>query len=213
MLRLARADNKTIVMLVQKGFPIEEPIDDVGSTILHLAVQYHNGDLTQQLLNMGASIRTVDKQRRSVLHKACRSGNAAGLQMLTDFSRNAHGEEVLQELLDMRNVGLSTPLMSAIESGDPNVVQLCLNLGMSPYAVNIMGESCLEYAMKENGPKGKQVFQLISTAVGNSESEALIEQQREQVTQLAGPCTRDFIDEMQYLRHQRSNNGNTEMTD
>ena len=45
-------------------------------------------------------------------------------------------------------MGMITPLMMAIESGDPLTVQTALVAGMSPLAVNNMGESCLELAQR-----------------------------------------------------------------
>ena len=110
-----------------------------------------------------------------------------------------NGGTVDQELLESRNMGMITPLMMAIESGDPITVQTALALGMSPLAVNNMGESCLEMARRGLGkPGGSTVLNSIMTAIGDRE--AATDVQREQMAQLAGPIVREFIDEMDNLR-------------
>ena len=74
---------------------------------------------------------------------ACRAGNLQNFKLLVE---KMHADGVLKELKDRTaGSGLVTPLMNAIQTGDPNMVYECLKIGMKAEARDSQGKSCLEY--------------------------------------------------------------------
>ena len=64
----------------------------------------------------------------------------------------------------MRNLGGAIPLISAVQSGNKKVVEICLNEGMNPFAIDLQGNTALEYAYQFTSVGGQDMRDLIKDA-------------------------------------------------
>ena len=97
-----------------------------------------------------------DKIGRTALHFACRAGK------LDIFSALIAHEDTDIDAVTKAGV---TPLMMAIESGNIELVALCLNTNLNPFLRDALGRTAMDYAAPFRDVMGYDMRQLIQTAV------------------------------------------------
>ena len=116
-------------------------------------------EVLEMLLSHNASLTATDSFGRTVLHHCCRSGNLANVRLLLDRITDT-------SLYEARSNGGVTPLMSAIQSGNPYIVGHCLNKSFNPFQRDYMGKTCRDYARPfSQVGGGHKVETLITTAM------------------------------------------------
>lgn len=95
-----------------------------------------NPEMLQVLLEKGPNLDLTDKFGRSALHYACKAGNLETLKILVE-----------QEEIEVNCVtnGGKTPLMMAVEFGDPELVRTCLNMSAAPFIKDVLGQTAKDY--------------------------------------------------------------------
>ena len=101
-------------------------------------------EILEIIFGFSPNLNARDSMGRTPLHLICSSGKIENFQLLV--SKILEGEQ--RHLLFARSVGGITPLMSAINSGRPELVEQCLAIGMCPHTSDFLGNSCLVHAQK-----------------------------------------------------------------
>eukprot|EP00353_Schmidingerella_taraikaensis_P016520 CAMPEP_0185602980 /NCGR_PEP_ID=MMETSP0436-20130131/2127_1 /TAXON_ID=626734 ORGANISM="Favella taraikaensis, Strain Fe Narragansett Bay" /NCGR_SAMPLE_ID=MMETSP0436 /ASSEMBLY_ACC=CAM_ASM_000390 /LENGTH=153 /DNA_ID=CAMNT_0028233307 /DNA_START=54 /DNA_END=515 /DNA_ORIENTATION=+ len=149
---ITQGNVQMITPMVQGGYPIEEPLMEPGITILMHVSALCGEQAVQQILALQPDVNTRDAIGRSALHYACRSGNA-------DTFRALVGVEEC-EIDAITNAGVS-PLMCAVDSGNIELVVLCLNEKLNPFLKDALDRSALDYARHFNNVQGHNMRELI----------------------------------------------------
>ena len=68
-------DMATVIDLVGRGYPIDQPIINCGITILMHVATHCNAECTRQILTLSPDANARDSIGRTALHFACRAGN------------------------------------------------------------------------------------------------------------------------------------------
>ena len=139
---LRRNDVALVQLLVDAGADVNAPGLD-GYTPLHRAAELTGGDIVTVLLLAGAdpNVFTTDGRDYGPLHLAAHRNNIEAIEALV-----AGGVPV-----DQRTPVLEgTPLHYAAFAGDTEVIQLLLNLGADPQALQVEGFTALKVA-QDNG--------------------------------------------------------------
>ena len=134
--------------IVQHGFPIDDPIMDVGINLLMLVSAECSADQLNEILTLSPNINARDAVGRTALHFACRAGNMdtfAILVALDDIDVDA-----------VTNSGV-TPLMMAVESGQIQLVAEGLNGNLNPFMRDGTDRAALDYAQKYKGNLGNDL--------------------------------------------------------
>ena len=87
-------------------------------------------EIIQTLIDLGANKHSRDSAGRTALHYACRAGSLQNLEKLIETFQQESEDFTLFEA---RSLGGITPLMSAIQSGNPYIVGHCLNRSFNPF--------------------------------------------------------------------------------
>ena len=131
--------------IVQHGFPIDDPIMDVGCNLLMLVAAECNGDQLRQILTLDPNVNTKDAVGRTALHYACRAGNLDTFKVLVEI------EDIDVDAVTTSGV---TPLMMAVESGKIQLVAEGLNNNLNPFLRDGLDRAPLDYAQKYKGNLG-----------------------------------------------------------
>ena len=91
------------------------------------------------ILEHSPDVTLRDGSGRTVLHQACRTGHLEIVNLLL-----AVGE--IEKLADARSCGGTTPLLEAVQAGEPRVVATCLNSPMNPFHQDRLGKSAADYS-------------------------------------------------------------------
>ena len=104
---------------------------------MHIAA-IGNTDGMRQVLELGPDINARDKLGRAAIHHACKRGNVATFQVLLEAGDMCDVDAA-------SNAGV-TPLMCAIESGNIELVILCLKEQLNPFLKDALDRDALDYA-------------------------------------------------------------------
>ena len=105
-------------------------------------------------MEFSPQVNVTDQSGRTALHFACR---AANIEVARALMEHEDAE------IDCQTNGGVTPLMLAVESGNPMMVVECLNHTCSPFAVNALGERAEELAKKFEFVEGENnIYNLIT---------------------------------------------------
>ena len=120
------------IIAAEGGLHIDAPVAHIGgmNATMHAAAVAGN-TVMNALLEKGPNLTIKDSTGRTALHYACRAGNHKTVRILLERSP--------AEVKEMTTNGGITPLMSAVQSGDINVVQQCLAAGCDPNAQDLLG--------------------------------------------------------------------------
>ena len=140
------------------GLPIDSPMSQIGgmTALMHMAAVSGSTIMTQ-MLERNPNLGKRDSTGRTALHYACRAGNHKTVRILLGVCP--------AELREQPTNGGITPLMSAVQSGDITVVQLCLQAGCDPSAVDMLGQNVLFYARAFKDVDGVNMSHIIQKAI------------------------------------------------
>ena len=135
------------------GIPIDAPIAQIGgmTSLMHSAAVSGN-TVMNAIIQKGPAIGKRDTTGRNALHYSCRAGN----QKTTKILLEAMSEEEKEQATN----GGITPLMSAVQSGDVNVVQMLLAAGCDPTKQDLLGQSVLFYARAFKDVNGQNMSEI-----------------------------------------------------
>ena len=120
------------ILGAEQGLTIDAPVSHIGgmTATMHASAVAGN-TVMQALLERGPDLARQDSTGRTALHYACRAGNHKTVRILLGM--------VSAEVRELRTNGGITPLMSAVQSGDIDVVNQCLTAGCNPLAEDLLG--------------------------------------------------------------------------
>ena len=146
------------ILGAEGGLTIDAPVAHIGgmTATMHASAVAGNTVMTA-LLEKGPDLAKQDSTGRSALHYACRAGNHKTVRILLD--------KVNAETRELRTSGGITPLMSAVQSGDIDVVQQCLQAGCNPLAEDLLGQSTLFYARAFRDVNGQNMSEIIQKVI------------------------------------------------
>ena len=151
-----RKDMQPVINIVNKGYPVNEPILYGGVTILmHISGTCTSTEL-DQVMELNPDLNAKDSLGRSALHFACRAGK------IDTFNNLAEREDT--EIDAVTNAGV-TPLMMAIESGDIELVAACLNNNLNPFLRDAIDRTAIDYAVHYRDVLGHDMRKLIQIAM------------------------------------------------
>ena len=113
-------------------------------------------DCVRQILNLNPDVNARDEIGRTALHFACRAGKEDNFDVLLDC------EEIDIDAVTQAGV---TPLMTAVESGDIQLVAKCLNERLNPFLRDALDRTALEYAQHFRDVLGHDMRSLIEVAM------------------------------------------------
>lgn len=141
-------------MKILQVYPIDEPlIPTLNLTpLLYAAHANKTNWVMYAILEKGPDLYFADKSGRTALHHCCRSGNLRTFNFLKQKYREAEQQDDTGKTsaFERRTNGGLTPLMCAIQSGEAYLVEECLNSGLNPFAVDYLGQSCMDYTNRNN---------------------------------------------------------------
>ena len=135
---IIQGDLRTIEELSQNGFDLEEPIDTLYTPLQFAAMHAPDVQPLLCLLKYGANLGAKTKCGRNVVHLVVR---IARIDMLYQLAMPLQSNNLLH-LLHERSGGGRTPLMDAIDSGEPSAIEYCLEAGMNGQDEDYLGVSC-----------------------------------------------------------------------
>ena len=142
--------------IVQSGFPVDDPIIDCGITILMHVAATCDAQQLRQILTLRPQVNARDDIGRTALHFACRAGKEENFDVLME------SEDI--DFDAVTNAGV-TPLMTAVESGDIQLVAKCLNERLNPFLKDALDRTAFDYAQHFRDVLGHDMRQLIETAM------------------------------------------------
>ncbi len=123
--------------------PINDPITDTGMTTFAFACsQTQNAEILQAIVNLNPDWNSRDTTDRTPLHLAAIKQNIPCIDIFAMVNQQAPG--LVQ--INAQSRGRETPLMSAVRSGNLEVVAKLLNLTANPFVLNGMGQSAIDIA-------------------------------------------------------------------
>ena len=138
--------------IVQSGFPVDDPIIDCGITILMHVAATCDAQQLRQILTLRPQVNARDDIGRTALHFACRAGKEENFDVLME------SEDI--DFDAVTNAGV-TPLMTAVESGDIQLVAKCLNERLNPFLKDALDRTAFDYAQHFRDVLGHDMRQLI----------------------------------------------------
>lgn len=105
-----------------------------GRTALHRAVAAGHHDVATLRLERGASLHSLDRDRKTPLHAACEKGDRTAVALLLGRGASANGPESERD-----SYGTKTPLQVACKTGNLDVVGLLLEHGANMTESTING--------------------------------------------------------------------------
>ena len=145
------ADWTAVRALVEQGTDVNTPLGD-GSTALHWASYWDNGEIADLLIQAGADVNAVTDLGVTPLWAASENGSPDMVARLLRAEANS-------------NVALrsgETPLMTAVRTGDPEVVRLMLVDGADVNAATGEGphgqQTALMWAVAQQHPAAVEVL-------------------------------------------------------
>ena len=151
---LRRDDLALVELLVDAGADVNELGLD-GYTPLHRAAELNGGQIVTVLLEAGAdpNVFTTDGRDYGPLHLAAAKHNLEAIEALVagGVPINAHNPE-----LD------ATALHYAAFVGDTDAIQLLLNLGADPQALQLDGYTALEVAQANGQDAAAAMLELVT---------------------------------------------------
>ncbi|XP_071818880.1 transient receptor potential cation channel subfamily A member 1 homolog isoform X3 [Apostichopus japonicus] len=110
-----------------------EAVDKQCMTPLHVACTHGSTEIVAMLIKKGAAIRCKDEQDNTPLHLACLEGHTEIVKLLFSAGED---QNVLGEMLtDKDNNNFGNPLHLAVDSGENDIIELCLNHNANVNAV------------------------------------------------------------------------------
>ena len=122
---------------------------------MHVAANC-NADCVKQILTLSPDINARDTIGRTALHYACRAGKSDTFEALIE------DEDCDVDAVTKAGV---TPLMSAVESGDINLLALCLNERLNPFFKDALGRTALDYSQSFRDVEGYNMKVSIDVAM------------------------------------------------
>lgn len=113
--------------------------DEFGMTPLHWAARAEAISCLTMILEAGAPVNVVNKNRRTPLHLAVDLGRAKSVQMLAEAGAD----------LDLADTKGRTPLHRATYEGQAEVAEVLLASGADPTLENKKGKTAFEIARKD----------------------------------------------------------------
>ncbi|KAJ8675519.1 hypothetical protein QAD02_011305 [Eretmocerus hayati] len=173
-LHIACMRNKTKVvkklLLMNQGDGIDESVhgfslDWTGYTALHFAVHYQCVETVHILLNCGASIKELDKRRRSPLHLAYNNRNEEIIDFIFKFHKNEFKNPTNVEGLSHFHIACTRDDISIVEhflkSGNEQIYDLFLGnidyemTNRSYTKLSALHDACIQ---NRYGKVGKMLF-------------------------------------------------------
>ncbi|KAJ8675512.1 hypothetical protein QAD02_011298 [Eretmocerus hayati] len=173
-LHIACMRNKTKVvtklLLMNQGDGIDESVhgfslDWTGYTALHFAVHYQCVQTVHILLNCGASIKELDKRRRSPLHLAYNNRNEEIIDLIFKFHKNEFKNPTNVEGLSHFHIACTRDDISIVEhflkSGNEQIYDLFLGnidyemTNRSYTKLSALHDACIQ---NRYGKVGKMLF-------------------------------------------------------
>lgn len=141
-----------------------------GQTPLHHACIKGNINMVKLLLNLGADKEIVDKNGAFPIHLAALNGNLDVLRILTDRFKeldydqeSEYSDDSLLEISFVQDIDIvdkngQTPLHYAIKKDNDDIVQELIDIGADIYKKDNDGFNSLDFAIKFNSKKARQVL-------------------------------------------------------
>ncbi|KAJ8026830.1 Transient receptor potential cation channel subfamily A member 1-like [Holothuria leucospilota] len=117
-------DVAALELLHCRGIQIEA-VDEQIMTPLHLACTHGSTEIVAMLIRNGAAIRCKDEQDNTPLHLACLEGHTEIVKLL--FSAGEEHSVLGEMLTDRENNNYGNPLHLAVDSGEREIIELCLD--------------------------------------------------------------------------------------
>jgi len=148
--------NKSSVIepILNAGFPINETVREPRITALMLCASEGAAEATQLVLQYQPDLNARDTCNRTALHYACKGGHLEIVKLFFDLPN-------IRRFVDLRTDGGDTPLMMAVQSGNPQVVGACLNIGCNPFLVNKLQQGPVDYASQFPAVLGQNLQHLV----------------------------------------------------
>lgn len=105
--------------IIDAGFSKDSPVNNVGHTALHCAVDKNNIEIVSYLLSISANPNAVDEKGHTPVHMAVNNNNIALVRLLSSHEAD----------LDRENSSGFTPLMSAMAADNLEMMRLLIDLG------------------------------------------------------------------------------------
>nr|CAD7426767.1 unnamed protein product [Timema monikensis] len=156
--------------LLCNGYNVNAPVDNIGSSLLHLAADYGHLNIVKCLVDKGADINQPNREGFKPLHVATRSGHLEVVQFLVGLkqnfkesldehkilliaSENGHIRIVnyLLDLIDINTVDSEgcTALHAAVRGGQLEVVQLLVERNAHINCQDVHGYTALKYCVRD----------------------------------------------------------------
>ncbi|CAG2059174.1 unnamed protein product, partial [Timema podura] len=155
--------------LLCNGYNVNAPVDNIGSSLLHLAADYGHLNIVKCLVDKGADINQPNREGFNPLHIATRSGHLEVVQFLVGLKKNfkeSLGEHIilliasenghinivnyLLDLIDVNTVDSDgcTALHAAVRGGQLEVVQLLVKRNAHINCKDVHGYTALKYCVR-----------------------------------------------------------------
>nr|CAD7265239.1 unnamed protein product [Timema shepardi] len=155
--------------LLCNGYNVNAPVDNIGSSLLHLAADYGHLNIVKCLVDKGADINQPNREGFNPLHVATRSGHLEVVQFLVGLKQNfkeSLGEHkilliasenghthIVNYLLDFIDVNTAdsegcTALHAAVRGGQLEVVQLLVKRNAHINCKDVHGYTALKYCVR-----------------------------------------------------------------
>nr|CAD7416493.1 unnamed protein product [Timema poppensis] len=156
--------------LLCNGYNVNAPVDNIGSSLLHLAADYGHLNIVKCLVDKGADINQPNRKGFDPLHVATRSGHLEVVQFLVGLKQNfkeslgehkilliasenghTHIVNYLLDLIDVNTVDSEgyTALHAAVRGGQLEVVQLLVKRNAHINCKDVHGYTALKYCVRD----------------------------------------------------------------
>nr|CAD7205019.1 unnamed protein product [Timema douglasi] len=156
--------------LLRNGYNVNAPVDNIGSSLLHLAADYGHLNIVKCLVDKGADINQPNREGFDPLHVATRSGHLEVVQFLVGLKQNfkeslgehkilliasenghTHIVNYLLDLIDVNTVDSEgcTALHAAVRGGQLEVVQLLVKRNAHINCKDVHGYTALKYCVRD----------------------------------------------------------------
>lgn len=116
-----------------------------GRPAMHLAVfNKESSEIIELLSKKGADVNEEDDKGVTALNKACQNGKLESVKTLLKLGADPN---------HIAKVGLSSPLIDAMSTGNIEIIELLLKKGVTVNQVDEQGESALTWSIDNNNPK------------------------------------------------------------
>jgi len=137
-----------VKMIINHGANLDSPKDSAGQSALMLAISVGQYEIANYLIKKGADIKTTTRHGHNALHALAESINSESRNKVLelDLASTLISSGIPLNKKYENTINGSTPLMLAIITDKPALVQLFMECGADPYIKNQRGRDSFDIA-------------------------------------------------------------------